>query len=54
MKPMILAIAGLTLAVTSALVSKKIIEWETKRRRENGVPSMFNILSWGERRSRAI
>ena len=38
--------AGLTLATTSALVSYKIIQWESRRRREAGAPTIFGILEW--------
>ncbi len=38
--------AGLTVAVTSALVSYEIIQWETRRRRESGAPPIFQILEW--------
>jgi len=42
-------IAGLTLAVTAALVSKKLVEWEDKRRADAGAPPSFSLLEWRPR-----
>jgi len=38
--------AGLTVAFASALVSYKIIQWETRRRREAGATPIFEVLEW--------
>jgi membrane-associated phospholipid phosphatase len=39
-------VAGLTLATTAALLSYAIVKWETKRRREAGLPPTFSIIEW--------
>lgn len=38
--------AGLTLATTAALVSYRIVRWETPRRERRGVPAIFTFLDW--------
>jgi len=39
-------IAGITLATTAALVSLKVVRWETARRKRLGVPPTFTLLEW--------
>jgi hypothetical protein len=39
-------LAGITLATTAALVSHRIVTWETSRRRAAGVEPAFSILDW--------
>lgn len=38
--------AGLTLATTAALVSHRIVTWETARREKRGLPPIFTLLVW--------
>jgi hypothetical protein len=39
-------LAGLTLATTAALVSYRVVAWETARRERVGVPPVFSLLDW--------
>lgn len=39
-------IAGITLATTAALVSLRVVRWETTRRVQAGVPPTFTLLEW--------
>ncbi|MBX3186637.1 MAG: phosphatase PAP2 family protein [Labilithrix sp.] len=39
-------IAGLALATTAAFLSRKIVTWETERRRKIGAQPIFSLLEW--------
>ena len=39
-------IAGITLATTAALVSYRVVSWETGRRSRVGVRPIFTLLEW--------
>jgi hypothetical protein len=39
-------IAGITVATTAALVSHRIVTWETARRGEAGLRPIFSVLDW--------
>ena len=39
-------IAGVTLATTAALVSHRVVCWETARRERRGVPAIWTSLDW--------
>lgn len=45
--------AGLTLATTAAFASRKIVDWESKRRARLGLPPVFEALSWPKGEERA-
>jgi membrane-associated phospholipid phosphatase len=38
--------AGITLATTAALLSHRIVRWETTRREQRGLPPIFIPLDW--------
>jgi membrane-associated phospholipid phosphatase len=39
-------IAGITLATTAALVSYRVIQWESARRERAGLRPVFSLLDW--------
>ena len=40
-------VAGLVLAATAALLSHHVVTWESRRRKEAGLPPIFSPLDWG-------
>ena len=39
-------VAGLLLATTAAFVSRAVVAWESRRRRDRGLPPVFASLVW--------